>query len=106
MIWQEWFILQKCRWMTLWNQFNQLRYLILLIVAIDFFLREREYEIPLWIFGLGIITYILIHWIASIFWDKAHLIHYEADFNNKRNPLLMKQVDELTKIRKLLEKFK
>jgi hypothetical protein len=71
--------------------------------VLDIWLRDHDYLLPIW--GLLLIAVIIIVavWLVSIFYDKSGMIKYEATFSNKRNPLLLKQLEEIAKIRRLLE---
>lgn len=106
MKWQEWVIVQKCRFMNVWNEINNFKYLAVIIPVLDIWLRERGLEVSLLLLALILVTILVSIWIFSIFWDKARMFHYQAEFDNQRNPLRQKQLREIRKIRELLESFK
>ena len=106
MKWQEWIIIKKVGWMKIWAELRQFRDLAIAIPVLDFWARDRGFSLALWqIVAVTFIGFVLV-WAVSRIYDRAHMFQYEATFGNRRNPLELKKIEELTKIRKLLEKFK
>ena len=92
--------------MKIWNETTNFRHLAIIVPIVDLWLRQRGFEVRLiYLVPLALVCFLSI-WGIGVLWDRAHMFDYENNFVNKRNPLAMKQLGELEKIRRLMERFK
>ena len=106
MKWQETFIVQKSRFMKMWAELRQFRDLAIIVPLVGIWLHNIGVTVSLPIVAMFVTALFILVWILGVLWDRTHMFHYEAKFNNERNNVVMKQQKDISKIRKLLEKLK
>jgi len=102
--WQEWVVNQRSRFMGAWSEVMQVRHFAYLAGA-DVYLKLK-FDIDLTVSQLVyfIILMVIGIWLIGMFMDRTHLFHKIADFGNKRNPYVIKQIKLLEEIRDSLKR--
>jgi hypothetical protein len=93
--WKKRFIQERFRFTCGYGEFSWIKgtggFFMLMYLTV----KQSGYNIPTWlIVTIGMIV-LVCFWIFGYVWDKAHMIHYSAEFNNLRDPFAIQVRDAL-----------